>query len=685
MEDGEEQGQKVLIVLAIELGDQNKKQLKIYPNSNPDQLAYDFCLQNNLDYESLQNLTAEIKNVLNNNKSEGQNEEYLNSHQEVSENKNNNQKTASGQKKKEEISTIPSGNKEEEEDHSPEPKEKNKNKYSSKENKENEEQKNSEPEKYVKPNYLNMYNNSDKKTIENQDKNESAKESGKVENFEKEEVKKEESEAELEKEEEVDQVYETNNNEQKEIPTYLAPTESSKQKKRQIVPPKPEPEFPEFITRFKKQPPENYGELPEEQISKLNIYQNNQKYLPKDYYEQMEGENFGDKLYHKEIRLKEEAMEKIRNKIKKENEPFEKNCTFSPVINDYNLKAIINRRANKLAYNDEEKILYYKDYLQAKIENTRNKFCEDLDKEKTFSPKLNAKSLKMENNKNNNNVKRYEQLYHKKVDLKTLEEKMYDPNMFKPKINKNYKAIKNSTLTFEERQKVFQEKKDKNKNKLETEAHANIDHKTGKKYFQPTINKNKKYVEKSREGPIYDSLYKDSESYKLKKKELVDKLLNEEKCDKEFKASNASSAMYDKQKNISFNKMFNSLDKDSDGKISKDDFRGAKIPRRLMKIISPVYKDLDKKKGTLNFEDFVSQCNEIYGCLDYADKKEIYRYSIPGNQKSVYDSEKYRPNRTFHSGHDKNYSKNKGVQNKMTSQYYMNDALNQQQRIQHLK
>ena len=47
---------KPLLTLAIELGDKNKQLLNIYLDSKPEQLAYDFCLQNNLDFDSIQNL-----------------------------------------------------------------------------------------------------------------------------------------------------------------------------------------------------------------------------------------------------------------------------------------------------------------------------------------------------------------------------------------------------------------------------------------------------------------------------------------------------------------------------------------------------------------------------------------------------------------------------------------------------
>ena len=70
-----EEQKKPLLTLAIELGDKKKQLLNIYLDSKPEQLAYDFCLQNNLDFESMHNLTEEIKNALNNYKNDPDSQE----------------------------------------------------------------------------------------------------------------------------------------------------------------------------------------------------------------------------------------------------------------------------------------------------------------------------------------------------------------------------------------------------------------------------------------------------------------------------------------------------------------------------------------------------------------------------------------------------------------------------------
>ena len=120
-------------------------------------------------------------------------------------------------------------------------------------------------------------------------------------------------------------------------------------------------------------------------------------------------------------------------KGEKENKAKEENLTFTPKINEFNVVYLQNRKMNKMQYNDEKRIINYKDYLRSKEEQVRNKYIEETEKENTFMPKIDKNSEKMAGNRSLQ-VPRYEQLYKKKVDLKKLEQKIYDnPNMFKPK------------------------------------------------------------------------------------------------------------------------------------------------------------------------------------------------------------------------------------------------------------
>ena len=685
-ENEEQEQQKALLTLAIELGDKKKQLLNIYIDSKPEQLAYDFCLQNNLDFDSMQNLTEEIKNALsnykkepnqklknqisekaeqtasnknlqkNNNIAEMENNEKKEKeeieHEEI---KENNEYKNMGFEQNEENKENESGPKNEELSEEKHEKEENQNEYHENKSIENEHENESEHEIEKEEHLEEKYNSRDNKN-DNKEANQlnNEKKDIQLNNNQNDNNKKEENEEELAKEEEGDEMMDINENEEENnVPSYLSPTICFQYKQRQIAQPKPKEELVEFDTTYKikDKTKELVTELNEEVVNHLNINKNNQKYLPKDYYDNPEGKNFGERLYQRELRLKEEAMEKIRNKLEKENKIKEETLTFIPKINDYNIDALQNRKNNKKQYNDENRILHYKEYLKTKELNTKGKFIEEWSKENTFMPKINKKSERILSGKTSQ-VPRYELLYKKRVDLKKLEDKIYDENMFKPKINKNYKGVKSqntnlddyASLTLEERQKKFKEKLEEKKGKLIEQKNNNIDTKTGKKLFKPTINKNKKLDDERKNKPIFNELYSDSEKYKIKKEELEKKVFELEQFNTEFKASVRSEEIYDKQKNIAFEKIFKRLDNDKDGKISKNDIDFNGITKRILKIISPIMDELKRGKGQITSEEFIKKCDKIYENLNYADKKVLFIYSMGGAIKSVYDTEPFRRN-----------------------------------------
>ena len=544
-EEQNDQEKKALMTLSIELGDKKKQLLNIFLDSKPEQLAYDFCLQNNLDFDSMQNLTEEIKNALANYKADSSNKENKNEineeivqkiekeeKEEVAENIDsnieNNENMNEIEHKKEEVSEEYNQEEEKEEEHDEE-------QNVVKEDEQLKEEKEEKEEKHVEEE-VNKEEKEKEKEKEKKEEENNNKEL--IENKEKEEVKEnEDAEEELVKEEECDKVLEQNeeekekeNNEENEeeededIPSYLSPTICYQNKKRQKVEEKIKEE--DFDTTYKKidKISQFNKEINEKVINHLIINVNNQKYLPKDYYDNPENKNFGERLYNREKIMKEEAMDKARLKVQKENKKIEENITFTPKINDYNLIVLQKRKQNKMQYNEEKRILNYKDYLKAKEENTKNKHFADIEKENTFAPKINKNSEKMAGNRSLK-IPKYEELYKKKLDVKKLENKIYDDkNMFKPKINKNYKGIKTenkkmndySNLTFEERQKKFKERMEQNKEKLNEIKNANIDQRTGKKYFKPTINKNSKLEIQRKNKKVFNELYRDSTKYKIK-------------------------------------------------------------------------------------------------------------------------------------------------------------------------
>ena len=589
-EDQNEPQKKALLTLSIELGDKKKQLLNIYLDSKPEQLAYDFCLQNNLDFDSMQNLTEEIKNALSNYKADSNQESKIPISEEVEQNspkekeekgeKDENEENNGNIENKENENKYKTEEVEEEHEQEEHEHEQEEHEHEQEEHEHEQEEHEHEQEDHEIQSNEDMNNNEHEEEhiekeekeedVENKEEKEEKAESNDVEENNQEEnlshnekekektdgklEEKEETEEDLVKEEERDKVLDQNNekeeienneenNEEKEeneneededLPSYLSPTICFQNKQRQAAKAKPKPEFTDFDTRYKKvdKLEEFNKEKNEEVINHLIINLDNQKYLPKDYYDNPENKNFGERLYNREKIMKEDAMKKAKLKAKLENKHLEDNMTFIPKINDYNLIALQNRKLNKMQFNEEKRILNYKDYLEEKEKNTKNKHFADIEKENTFAPKINKNSEKMAGNRSLQ-IPRYEQLYKRKYDIKKLENKIYDnKNMFKPEINKNYKTVKTdnnkmkdySNLTFEERQKKFLERTEAKKEKLTEIKNSNVDQRTGKKFFKPTINRNKKLDIERKNKKVFNELYRDSAKYQIKKEELVKKI-----------------------------------------------------------------------------------------------------------------------------------------------------------------
>ena len=67
-ESNDKNDKEEIVTLSIELEDNHIEYLKIYKNSIPNKVAYNFCLEHNLNYDSLLKLTSEIKTALNESK-----------------------------------------------------------------------------------------------------------------------------------------------------------------------------------------------------------------------------------------------------------------------------------------------------------------------------------------------------------------------------------------------------------------------------------------------------------------------------------------------------------------------------------------------------------------------------------------------------------------------------------------
>ena len=638
---------KEIMILAIELGDNEKKYLKIFNNTFPEKLAYEFCLQNNLDFNSLQELTEEIKNALNNNNNNNynnlsenninnliinqnnfqkENNENIINNQNQNNNinnsfKQNNKKNNIKQNTIDALTELLSTSKNEKD---------NLNKTKISNNKILLEQNNK---------YKNVSNNKNKHYLSHTTSSQSKKRFSHSEmsintndnlnnksNYSYNILKKPNN-----------NILNNNKNDfEKEIELSYSQSYNNSN-----------------INNLKKNNKKNISNNNLNNENKDNKRNNlNNKNKEEDYIL-----NYGERLYHKGLKLKEKTndrIEKLRTRINKKNKKI---YTFKPKINSISYTALTNRYNNKLSYNDEDNILNYKEYLDNKIEYLKEKY--ENKKEYIFTPRINKNSIIMDRNKNlNNNFKspRYEKLYSyykkKELNLNNLSNKIYDKKkLFKPKINNYNSDLIN--LQFNERQNAYKSKSIEKKKKIKDLIENNIDEHTGQKFFSPIINSN--YERKNQNNfNVFNNLYTDFKKTELNKKNLENEIKNKENTIFIY-LNNNSNEIYEKQKIKSFEKIFKLLDKDEDGIISKFNINIENLPKNISLIFQPIFEELKQDNETLTQKEFLFASSKLFDILNFVQKREIINFGMKKRKKI--EEKKY----TFMPEINKDYEENYNI------------------------
>ena len=320
---------KELMTLAIDLGENEKKFLKIYNDSNPEELAYNFCFINHLDYRSMNLLTDEVKKVFESRKNipNTQSNEIRNSYNKnnVNNNYNNNDENlARFVNKKTPLKSKNRNNQIFQ----------NLNDYSN----------------YLSNNIdLNKsYNNYNRKNNSN-GKNIKSKLNQSYRPATTNSKRKITLSNNL-------SINDTNDNTNvdfyKKPNTYFTQNNYSSQRKNTIS--------------------TNKSNYP------ISILINNKK---------NDNLNYGERLYHKCKKIEERKNNKIQQIKNEEEKKLNRECTFKPRINRLSYHAFTNRYNNNLKYDDEDNIIYYRDYIDRKLNYLKERYNKK-DENCYFSPKI---------------------------------------------------------------------------------------------------------------------------------------------------------------------------------------------------------------------------------------------------------------------------------------------------------
>ena len=346
---------------------------------------------------------------------------------------------------------------------------------------------------------------------------------------------------------------------------------------------------------------------------------------------------FNNILTKNEIRRKKSAY--FRSYISSKNESIGRNKTSDNTntcsTSKINIDSIItnrtqNRKLNNLSgmkFNNDNPIMLnnktinnYGQYLfeKSQIEKKRKQNelneiqrIDNINKYKSYSfiPQTNIK-------KNRNIHSKY--LDNDKIILNNEEEK-YD---FKPKINNNYKT----DLNFEQRQKIFNNLyKRKNEEMKKYYINNKYDEK-GHELFKPKLISKQIKLEKNTD--IFNKNYSYYIKYNNNKEQLMKKIYKSEieQNNKNFCNKNNTNKIMDELYNKIFKKLFNELDSDHDDLITSLTINLNGISKSIIKILEPILKELKEDEQTLNCEEFILVMKRLFEDTPMLEKQKLINY-----------------------------------------------------------
>ena len=346
---------------------------------------------------------------------------------------------------------------------------------------------------------------------------------------------------------------------------------------------------------------------------------------------------FNNILTKNEIRRKKSAY--FRSYISSKNESIGRNKTSDNTntcsTSKINIDSIItnrtqNRKLNNLSgmkFNNDNPIMLnnktinnYGQYLfeKSQIEKKRKQNelneiqrIDNINKYKSYSfiPQTNIK-------KNRNIHSKY--LDNDKLILNNEEEK-YD---FKPKINNNYKT----DLNFEQRQKIFNNLYRRKNEEMKKYYINNKYDEKGHELFKPKLISKQIKLEKNTD--IFNKNYSYYIKYNNNKEQLMKKIYKSEieQNNKNFCNKNNTNKIMDELYNKIFKKLFNELDSDHDDLITSLTINLNGISKSIIKILEPILKELKEDEQTLNCEEFILVMKRLFEDTPMLEKQKLINY-----------------------------------------------------------
>ena len=346
---------------------------------------------------------------------------------------------------------------------------------------------------------------------------------------------------------------------------------------------------------------------------------------------------FNNILTKNEIRRKKSAY--FRSYISSKNESIGRNKTSDNTntcsTSKINIDSIItnrtqNRKLNNLSgmkFNNDNPIMLnnktinnYGQYLFEKSQIEKKRKQNELNEIQRID---NINKYKSYSFMPQTNIRKNRDIHSKYLDndkiILNKEEEKYD---FKPKINNNYKT----DLNFEQRQKIFNNLyKRKNEEMKKYYINNKYDEK-GHELFKPKLISKQIKLEKNTD--IFNKNYSYYIKYNNNKEQLMKKIYKSEieQNNKNFCNKNNTNKIMDELYNKIFKKLFNELDSDHDDLITSLTINLNGISKSIIKILEPILKELKEDEQTLNCEEFILVMKRLFEDTPMLEKQKLINY-----------------------------------------------------------
>ncbi len=318
-------------------------------------------------------------------------------------------------------------------------------------------------------------------------------------------------------------------------------------------------------------------------------------------------------------------------------------------INDISMKFDIFNEKNDMDKINELKTIIKELEKKDKIldEKLKEQRVVYIDLNNTIN-KLKEKIKLIKSNKNIN-LSEIEKDKNYKVEIQLIQKEIADEQKLFNIEEENYKKIIYSNQNeidrlneeIQKRKEILEEKgKEYKKEKLNLmikEKNKKINNKkNNKSYSNLNIITNDNFKNEEKKMDCYTKLYLYDEKYKQEKNKMAEKYYKSQNKSPTF--CNYSEEIINKKAEKYYKKIFSLLDSDEDNKITAEHINIFAIPKKLQKILEPIFISLEEENESLNDIEFIYVCKQLYETLSWTDKREFM--SFMEQEKNNYKKER---------------------------------------------